>query len=53
MICVSYRTASTLPIPAMLRAAQSAQDGGYERLQNKAEDDDKDQGQYIFHNREL
>ena len=32
---------STLPIPAVLRAAQSAQDGGYERPQNQAEDDDK------------
>ena len=49
----SYRVVSTLPVPAMLRAAQSAQDGGYERPQNQAEDDDKDQGQSIFHNLEL
>ena len=48
-----YRVLSILPIPAMLRAAQSAQDGGYERPQNQAEDDDKDQGQSIFHNLEL
>ena len=37
----------------MLRAAQSAQDGGYERLQQQAEDDDEDQSQCIFHNPEL
>ena len=49
----SYRVVSTLPVPAVLRAAQSAQDGGYERPQNQAEDDDKDQGQSIFHNLEL
>ena len=36
----SYLVVSTLPVPAMLRAAQSAQDGGYERPQNQAEDDD-------------
>ncbi len=49
----SYRVVSTLPVPAVLRAAQPAQDGGYERPQNQAEDDDKDQGQSIFHNLEL
>lgn len=37
----------------MLRAAQSAQDGGYERLQQQAKDDDEDQSQCIFHNPEL
>ena len=50
---LSYRVVYTLPVPAMLRAAQSAQDSGYERPQNQAEDDDKDQGQSIFHNLEL
>ncbi len=49
----SYRGLSTLPVPAVLRAAQPAQDGGYERLEHQEEDDDKDQGQYIFHNLEL
>ena len=49
----SYRVVSTLPVPAVLRAAQSAQDGGYERPEHQAEDDDKDQGQSIFHNLEL
>ena len=49
----SYLVVSTLPVPAVLRAAQSAHDGGYERPQNQAEDDDKDQGQSIFHNLEL
>ena len=49
----SYSVVSTLPVPAMLRAAQPTQDGGYERLEYQAEDDDKDQGQYIFHNLEL
>ncbi len=49
----SYLVVSTLPVPAVLRAAQSAQDSGYERPQNQAEDDDKDQGQSIFHNLEL
>ena len=49
----SYRVVSTLSVPAVLRAAKSAQDGGYERPQNQAEDDDKDQGQSIFHNLEL
>ena len=49
----SYRVVSTLPVPAVLRAAQSAQDSGYERPQNQAENDDKDQGQSIFHNLEL
>ena len=49
----SYLVVSTLPVPAVLRAAQPAQDGGYERPQNQAEDDDKDQGQCIFHNLEL
>ena len=49
----SYRVVSTLPVPAVLRAAQSAQDGGYERLQEQAEDDDEDKCQCIFHNLEL
>ena len=49
----SYRVVSTLPIPAMIRAAHPAQDGGYERPEHQAEDDDKDQGQSIFHNPEL
>lgn len=49
----SYRGVSTLPVPAMLRAAHPAQDSGYERPQNQAEDDDKDQGQSIFHILEL
>ena len=53
MICVSYRTASTLPVPTVLRASQSAQNGGYERLQEQAEDDDEDKCQCIFHNLEL
>ena len=53
MICQSYRTASTLPVPTMLRASQSAQDSGYERLQEQAEDDDEDKCQCIFHNHEL
>jgi hypothetical protein len=37
----------------MLRASHSAQDGGYERLQEYAEDDDQDESQCIFHNHEL
>ncbi len=37
----------------MLRAAQAAQDGGDERLQKQAEDDDQDESQCIFHNHEL
>ena len=37
----------------MLRASQSAQDSGYERLQEQAEDDNQDESQYIFHNHEL
>lgn len=49
----SYLVVSTLPVPAVLRAAQSAQDSGYERPQNQAENDDKDQGQSIFHKLEL
>ena len=49
----SYRVVSTLPIPAMLRASQSAEDGGYERLEEQAEDDDQDESQCIFHNLEL
>ena len=49
----SYRVVSTLPVPAVLRAAQSAQDGGYERLEEQAEDDDQDESQCIFHNLEL
>ena len=53
MICQSYRTASTLPVPTVLRASQSAQDCGYERLQEQAEDDDQDESQCIFHNHEL
>ena len=53
MICRSYRTVSTLPVSTMLRASQSAQDGGYERLQEQAEDDDQDESQCIFHNHEL
>ena len=50
MICVSYRTVCTLPVSTMLRASQSAQDCGYERLQEQAENDDKDHCQCIFHN---
>ena len=53
MICVSYRTVCTLPVSAMLRAAQAAQDGGDQRLQQQAEDDDQDESHYIFHNLEL
>ena len=53
MICVSYRTVCTLPVSTMLRAPQSAQDSGYERLQEQAEDDEKDESQCIFHNHEL
>ena len=53
MICLSYRTVTTLPVPAMLRAAQAAQDGGHERLQQQVEDDDEDESQCIFHNPEL
>ena len=49
----SYLVVSTLPVPAVLRAAQSAQDGGYERPQNQAEDDDQDKCQCIFHNLKL
>ena len=49
----SYRVVSTLPVPAVLRTAQSAQDGGYERLEEQAEDDDQDESQCIFHNLEL
>jgi hypothetical protein len=37
----------------MLRASQSAQDGGYERLQQQAEDDEQDKSQCIFHNLEF
>jgi hypothetical protein len=37
----------------MLGASQSTQDGGYERLQEQAEDDDEDKCQSIFHNLEL
>ena len=37
----------------MLRASQSAQDSGYERLQEQAEDDNQDESQCIFHNLEL
>ena len=53
MICRSYRTVCTLPVSTMLRASQSAQDGGDERLQEHAEDDDQDESQCIFHNHEL
>ena len=53
MICVSYRTVCTLPVSTMLRASQSAEDGGYERLEEQAEDDDQDESQCIFHNLEL
>ena len=53
MICVSYRTVCTLPVSTMLRASQSAKDGGYERLEEQAEDDDQDESQCIFHNLEL
>ena len=49
----SYRVVSTLPVPAMLRTAQSAQDGGYKRLEYQAEDDYEDNCQCIFHNLEL
>lgn len=49
----SYLVVSTLSVPAMLRTAQPAQDGGYERPEHQTEDDDKDQGQSIFHNLEL
>lgn len=37
----------------MLRAAQTAQDGGNERLQQQVEDDDEAESQCIFHNPEL
>ena len=40
-------------VSTMLRASQSAQDGGYERLEEQAEDDDQDESHYIFHNLEL
>ena len=50
MICRSYRTVCTLPVSTMLRAAQAAQDGGDQRLQQQAEDDDQDESQCIFHN---
>ena len=53
MICQSYRTVSALSVSAMLRASQAAQDSGDERLEDQAEDDDKDQGQSIFHNLKL
>ena len=53
MICVSYRTVCSLPVSTMLRASQSAKDGGYERLEEQAEDDDQDESQCIFHNLEL
>ena len=53
MICRSYRTVCTLPVSTMLRASHSAQDGGDERLQEQAEDDDQDESQCIFHNHEL
>ncbi len=50
---VSYLIVSTLPVPAMLRASQSAQNSGYERLKEQAEDDDQDKCHYIFHNLEI
>ena len=53
MICLSYRTVCTLPVSTMLRAAQAAQDGGDQRLQQQAEDDDQDESQCIFHNLKL
>ena len=53
MICVSYHTVFTLPVSTMLRAAQAAQDGGDQRLQQQAEDDDQDESQCIFHNLKL
>ena len=53
MICRSYRTVCTLPVSTMLRAAQATQDGGNERLQQQAEDDDQDESQSIFHNLKL
>ena len=49
----SYRVVSTLPVPAVLRAAQAAQDSGDERLEDQAEDDDQDKCQCIFHNLKL
>ena len=42
-----------LSVSAMLRASQAAEDGGDERLEDHAEDDDQDEGQCIFHNLEL
>ena len=53
MIYLSYRTVCSLPVSTMLRAAQAAQDGGDQRLQKQAEDDDQDESQCIFHNHEL
>ena len=53
LICQSYRTGGTLPVSTMLRAAQAAQDGGDQRLQQQAEDDDQDESQCIFHNLKL
>lgn len=53
MICWSYRSVSTLPISTVLRAAYAAQNGGDERLEDQAEDDDQDKSQCIFHNLEL
>lgn len=53
MICQSYRAVSTLPVSAMLRASQAAQDSGDERLEDQAEDDDQDKSQCIFHNLKL
>jgi len=37
----------------MFRASYAAQDCGKERLEEQAEDDDQDKGQYIFHNHEF
>ena len=53
MICASYRTVCSLPVSTMLRTAQAAQDGGDERFEEQAEDDDQDESQCIFHNLEL
>ena len=37
----------------MLRTAQAAQDGGDERFEEQAEDDDQDKSQCIIHNHEF
>ena len=53
MICASYRTVCSLPVSTMLRTAQAAQDGGDERFEEQAEDDDQDKSQCIIHNHEF